>query len=60
MEDDVTVGQGRAADVRLDELGRGVDVPAFPGAQVVDDDDLVAARDERVDEIRPDEPRSPL
>jgi hypothetical protein len=49
----------RLADVALLERRRRVDVLALPGDEVVDHDDVVAAPDERVDEVRADEPRSP-
>ena len=38
---------------------RGGDVLAAPGGEVVDDVDLVAALDQRIDDVRPDESRSP-
>src|SRR5690606_28046756 len=47
------------ADVSLDEpdavFERLVEVPAVPGGEVVEDRHLVAAGDERVDEVRSDE-----
>ena len=36
------------------------DVLALAGGEVVDDDDLVAERDERVDHVRADEPGTPV
>ena len=44
------------ADVPLDEGRRRVDVLALAGREVVDDDHLVTALDEPVDEVRADEP----
>ena len=44
------------ADVALDERGRRVDELALAEGEVVDDDDVVAPRDEGVDEVRADEP----
>ena len=48
------------ADVGDDELGGRVDVLRLPVGEVVEDDDLVAAGDERVDDVRADEARAPL
>ena len=59
VEDDVRRAEVEAvADVPLDERGGGVQVLALAGREVVDRDDLVAALDEPVDEVRPDEPGS--
>ena len=59
MEDDVDAAEVDAvADVALDERRRGVDELALPEREVVDDEHLVAARDEGVDEVRADEPGS--
>src|SRR4051812_30167116 len=66
MEDDLgpRVGEDRlqrvgVADVRLHEtdatLQRAVEILPPPGREVVDHDHLVAALDQRVDEVRPDE-----
>ena len=50
----------RIADVGLDEFGRGAravgEVLALAGGEVVHDRHVVAALDERVDQVRPDEP----
>ena len=58
VEDDVGLAELEAvADVALRRsVGRGVQVLALAGREVVDDDHLVAALDETVDEVRPDEP----
>jgi hypothetical protein len=49
----------RVADVGLDQLGarrqRPVEVLAPPGREVVDDRHLVAAREQRVDQVGADE-----
>ena len=51
--------RGAVADVELDQLGAGrqrpVEVLAAAGREVVDDRHLVAAREQRVDQIRADE-----
>ena len=44
------------ADVALGERGLGAQVLALAGGEVVDDGDLVAAREQRVDDVRADEP----
>jgi hypothetical protein len=44
-------GQGRVG-------GEVVEVPAAAGQQIVDDDDPVAAREQRVDQVAPDHPRA--
>jgi hypothetical protein len=51
MEDDVGVDLEWLTDVVLAQLGLRVDVLALAGREVVDDHNLVAARDERIDEI---------
>ena len=48
----------RLADVADVQLGAGVDVLLRAADERVDDGDLVAARDERVDDVRADEPGS--
>ena len=57
VEDDV--GARRASMPsrmsRSTNVAAGVDVLALAEGEVVDDDDVVAARDERVDEVRADE-----
>ena len=53
------VGETRIADVHLDEAGACGDVLPLPGAQVVDDDNLVPSCQEGVDEVRADEPGAP-
>ena len=58
VEDDVGVDRERLADVVLEQRRGGVHVLALAGGEVVDDRHVVAARDERVDEIRPDEART--
>ena len=58
MEHRVRLHLERLADVVLDELRLRVDVLAAAGGQVVDDGHVVAARDERVDEMGADEARS--
>ena len=58
MEDRVRLDLERIADVVLHKAGRGVDVLPPSGRQVVDDGDLVAARDERVHDVRADESRT--
>ena len=44
------------ANIVLEERGSPVDVVAAPRREVVEHDDLVAARQQRVDEVRADEP----
>jgi D-alanyl-D-alanine carboxypeptidase len=44
------------ADVADDEIGTSVDVPLPTGREVVEGDDLVTAVEERVDDVRADEP----
>ncbi len=51
VEDDVGATLERLADVVGTKLRSRVDVVAATRAEVVEDDDLVAARDERVDEM---------
>ena len=50
----------RLADVVLVDGRGGVQVLASSGCEVVDDVNLVAARDERIDDMRADEARSPV
>ena len=64
MEDDLGRASAKTSvsgsrDVGDVERRVGVHLLAASRAQVVDDVHLVAARDERVDERRPDEARSP-
>jgi hypothetical protein len=60
VEDDVRVElEALVADVLLEEARAGVDVLALAGREVVDDRHLVAAREQGVDEVRPDESRTP-
>jgi hypothetical protein len=47
--------EGADEDAPLHEPGGGVDVLAPAAAEVVDDDDVVAAGEQRVDEVRADE-----
>ncbi len=54
--DELCVG-GRALD-ELDLLGDPVEVRGHAGRQVVEHDDAVAPADERIDEVRADEPGS--
>ena len=64
MEDDVGPElsaerfDGGVADVELVELGAGGEVVARAGGEVVDDVHLVAAREQRVDDMRADEARA--
>ena len=46
----------RLADVAHPEVGGGGDVLALPLHERVDDDDLVAAREERIHDMGADEP----
>jgi hypothetical protein len=48
----------RLADVPLHELGASGDVLAQPAREVVDHQDVVAAREQRVGEVRADEARA--
>jgi hypothetical protein len=56
MEDDVRIDREGLADVVLEQRRPRVQVLPLAGGEVVDDGHLVAAGEERVDEIRPDEP----
>ena len=58
VEDDVGVDVERLADVVLLQPGALVQELAAAGREIVDDGDVVAARDERIDEVRADEPGS--
>jgi dTMP kinase len=58
VEEDVRVDRERLADVVLEQRRRRIHELALPGREVVDDGHLVAAREERIDEIRPDEART--
>ena len=48
----------RLADIALDELDAVREVLSLAGREVVEDDDFLAARDERFRDVRADEPRS--
>ncbi len=63
VEDDLAARDGAAdgvlvGDRTLDEGGVGVDVRRESRAEIVEHDDVVAAGDERVDEVGADEPRT--
>ena len=69
MEDDLgplgsgqLLERGAVADVGLDQLRAGskrsVEVLPLAGREVIDDDHLVAAREQGVDQIRADKPRA--
>ncbi len=47
------------ADVGDDQLGARIDVLRLAVGEIVEDDDLVAAGDKRVDDVRADEARAP-
>ena len=57
VEDDLGVGLEGLPNIVLEERGSPVDVVAAPRREVVEHDDLVAARQQRVHEVRADEPR---
>ena len=56
MEHDLGADLERLAHIVRPELRRRVDIVAATRAEVVEDDDLVAPCDERVDEVGADEP----
>ena len=64
MEDDLRayrldeLSESLVANIELVQRRRRSDVLACPGAEVVHDMDLLAAREQRVDEVRPDETSS--
>jgi len=62
MRDDVgplaadQVSRSRLADVEPVETGPGVQVALVAGREVVHDQHLIAALDQGIDQVRPDEP----
>jgi hypothetical protein len=49
---------GQVGDIRDAEIGVAIDVRAIPGGEIVDDHDVVATCEERVDDVAAEKTRA--